>query len=157
LNKKVTARGSDDSTPPIRILLVDDNRHGLQARKLILEELGYRTTTAGDPLEALASMDGQQFDLVVTDYRMPHMTGVEFIQKLRERDLHMPAILVSGFVDVLGLTEENTGCNVVIQKSPNEVSQLVRAVSRLITKSKPGRKPSGSVASSAKKKAKDVS
>ncbi len=142
----------------MRILLVDDNQHGLQARKLILEELGYQTMTAGDPLEALASLEVQQFDLVVTDYRMPHMSGVELIQKLRERDLHMPVILVSGFVDVLGLTEENTGSNVVIQKSPSEVSQLVRAVGRLVNKGKPSRKPSASAPSAPKKaKAKDVS
>lgn len=137
---------------------MDDNRHGLQARKLILEELGYRTATAGDPVDGLAMLDGQQFDLVVTDYRMPHMTGVEFVQKLRETQPDMPAILVSGFVDILGLTEENTGCDVVIQKSPNEVSQLVRAVARLVNKGKPVRKPSGAAAGAARKrKAQDAS
>lgn len=153
----MTGRGSDEATPPIRILLVDDNRHGLQARKLILEELGYRTATAGDPVEALETLEQQRFDLVVTDYRMPHMTGVEFVLKLREREPNMPAILVSGFVDVLGLTEANTGCNVVIQKSPNEVSQLVRAVARLV-KTKPLRKPSSSQGGAPRKrKAQDAS
>ncbi|MBL8214314.1 MAG: response regulator [Bryobacterales bacterium] len=137
---------------------MDDNRHGLQARKLILEELGYRTATAGDPVEGLAVLEGQQFDIVVTDYRMPHMTGVEFVQKLRESRPDMPAILVSGFVDVLGLTEENTGCNVVIQKSPNEVTQLVRAVARLVKQAKPVRKPSGPAPGTARKrKAQDAS
>ena len=136
---------------------MDDNRHGLQARKLILEELGYLTATAGDPLEGLAVLDGQPFDLVVTDYRMPHMTGVEFVQKLRGRLPDMPAILVSGFVDVLGLTEDNTGCDVVIQKSPNEVTQLVRAVARLVKQGRPARKPSSAAAAARKRKARDAS
>ena len=109
-------------------------------------------------MEGLAMLEGQQFDIVVTDYRMPHMTGVEFVQKLREGRPDMPAILVSGFVDILGLTEENTGCNVVIQKSPNEVTQLVRAVARLVKQAKPVRKPSGAAAGTARKrKAQDAS
>lgn len=151
----MSVSGADVPGNPIEILLVDDNKHGLLARKLILEQFGYRTTLAGDPLEALSTFGDHRYDIVVTDYRMPHMTGVEFIQKLRELNHQMPVILVSGFVDVLGLTEENTGSNAVIQKSPNEVNQLLRAVGRL---AKTARKPQQSAEGTPKKRRKkDVS
>ncbi|PYT11879.1 MAG: response regulator [Acidobacteria bacterium] len=115
-----------------RILLVDDNAHGLSARKTVLEELGHRISTASSASEALDQFSGQKFDLVVTDYKMPRMDGLELIRQMRKEDPDVPIILVSGYVDSLGLNERSTGADVVIQKSANEVSHLVRSVGRLL-------------------------
>src|SRR5262245_41722219 len=115
-----------------RILLVDDNALGLSARKSVLEELGHRITTAPNAAEALEYFTRQKFDLVVTDYKMPRMNGVELIERLRKQAPDLPIILVSGYADTLGLSEDNTGADVVIQKSATEVSHLVRSVSRLL-------------------------
>jgi FixJ family two-component response regulator len=109
---------------PGNILLVDDNKLGLSARKCVL---------------------------VVTDYKMPRMDGLELIAGLRKTQPDLPVILISGFVDALGLSEENTGADVVIQKSANEVSHLVRSVARLLRK-KPVKKPAGSEGSGARKR-----
>jgi CheY-like chemotaxis protein len=123
---------------PQKILMVDDNRLGLSARRSLLEELGYQITPCHSAEEALERFnDG--FDLVVTDYRMAKMNGVELIGRLKQARPDVPAILISGFVDALGLTEASTGADVVIQKSNNEVAHLVRAVNRLLKK-KPARK-----------------
>jgi CheY-like chemotaxis protein len=128
------------------ILLVDDNKLGLSARRSVLEELGHRIATASNGVDALEQFGSRRFDLVVTDYKMPRMDGLELIVGLREIAPDLPVILISGFVDSLGLNEESTGADVVIQKSANEVSHLVRAVGRLLRK-KPARKPAGSVES----------
>jgi CheY-like chemotaxis protein len=128
------------------ILLVDDNKLGLSARRSVLEELGHRISTASNGVDALEQFGSRRFDLVVTDYKMPRMDGLELIVGLREIAPDLPVILISGFVDSLGLNEESTGADVVIQKSANEVSHLVRAVGRLLRK-KPARKPAGSVES----------
>lgn len=125
---------------PGNILLVDDNKLGLSARKSVLEELGHRIATAANGVEALELFARQTFDLVVTDYKMPRMDGLELIAGLRKMSPELPVILISGFVDALGLSEENTGADVVIQKSANEVSHLVRSVGRLL-KRKPVKKP----------------
>ena len=122
------------------ILLVDDNRHGLVARKTLLEELGYTVTTASNGEEALELFGNGKYDLVITDQKMPRMSGSELITNIRE---HYPAariIMLSGFVEGLGLTEENTGADVVISKSAGEVSHLLRAVTRLMS-SRISRKP----------------
>jgi two-component system response regulator HydG len=119
-----------------RILLVDDNANGLAARKSVLEELGFSivTCTSGaDALEQFSSRDA--FDLVVTDYKMPRMDGLELIGRLRKHTPSLPIVLISGYVDTLGLNEASTGADVVIQKSANEVSHLIRAVNRLLRKS----------------------
>ena len=130
------------SVPPEapRILLVDDNANGLSARKSVLEELGYFIQTASSGAEALEHFAASDFHLVVTDYKMPRMDGRELIRQLREQALAarsspckmLGIIMISGYTDALGMDEKSTGADAVIQKSSNEVSHLVRAVSRLL-------------------------
>jgi len=125
-----------------RILIVDDNSLGLAARRSVLEELGYKVFTSNSPHDALELCGKQRFDLVITDYKMPKMNGVEFIGRLRKLHPVVGVILISGFTDTLGLNEANTGADVIIQKSSNEVSHLIRAVNRLMRK--PSKKPPSS-------------
>jgi CheY-like chemotaxis protein len=122
------------------ILLVDDNRDGVVARRSVLEELGYQVVTAGCGSDALTLHDERNLDLVITDYRMSPMDGLELIAHLRKRGFHKPIILLSGFAETLGMRSENTGADVVIQKSSNEVDNLIRYTKRLLTP----RKPAGS-------------
>jgi CheY-like chemotaxis protein len=62
---------------------------------------------------------------------MPQMNGAELIQRIRLLDPNARIILLSGFVEPLGLTEQNTGADAVIAKSANEPAHLVRTVKRL--------------------------
>ena len=121
-----------ETVPSARILLVDDNKLGLVARKTVLEEQGYRVTTAQDGQEAFERLVRDRFDLVITDYKMPKMNGLELITKIRGRQMEMPIILISGYADALGMTEAGTGATVVIAKSAAEVPQLIRSVNRLL-------------------------
>lgn len=132
------------------ILLVDDNKLGLTARRHVLDELGYRTLIAASARTALESFTKNSIDLVVTDYKMPDMSGIDLIRELRQVKPNIPIVLISGFVDVLGLDEQTTGADQVVMKSANEVTHLVRAVSRLLNR-KPSRKPPGSAQSAAAK------
>jgi CheY-like chemotaxis protein len=133
------SRNSQTNLAPARILLVDDNPNGLSARKTVLEELGAAITTAASASEAIECLAATTFDLVVTDYKMPRMNGIELITRLRKQSPTVPIVLISGFVDSLGLNEHSTGADVVIQKSNNEVAHLVRAVSRLLRRKKPAK------------------
>jgi CheY-like chemotaxis protein len=116
------------------ILLVDDNRDGLLVRRTLLEELGYAVSIALNGEEGLKLFESANFDVVVTDYRMPRMNGAELIQRIRKLNPHARIILLSGFVEPLGLTEENTGADVVIAKSSNEPAHLTRWVKRLLNR-----------------------
>jgi CheY-like chemotaxis protein len=116
------------------ILLVDDNRDGLLVRKTLLEEIGYRVEIAKNGEEGLRLFEGGSFQVVVTDFRMPRMNGAELIQKIRKLDPHARIILLSGFVEPLGLTEETTGADAIITKSANEPAHLVRWVKRLVNR-----------------------
>ena len=135
--------GQYESKPTLsaRILLVDDNTHGLSARKRILEQLGYAVVAKSCPREALQCFANESFDLVITDYRMPDMDGSQLISQVRTAHADMPVVLISGFADMLGLNEAATGANAVIQKSAHEVPMMLRAVERLLERGKTPRKP----------------
>lgn len=113
------------------------------ARRTVLEQLGYSIVEAHTGAEALEEFDKQHFDLVVTDYKMPKMDGLELIQNLRLKKPAVPVILLSGFAEALGLTEASTRADVVIQKSNNEVNHLVRSVSHLLLRKAPKKAASG--------------
>jgi CheY-like chemotaxis protein len=132
------------STPVVnaKILLVDDNRDGLVVRRSLLQELGFRVEITGNCEEALKLVAASRFDVVVTDYRMPRMNGTELIERIRKVDPNVRVILLSGFVDPLGLTEQSTGADTVVEKSSREPAHLVRAVKRLLNRP-PQRKPPG--------------
>lgn len=122
-----------------KILLVDDNEHGLVARRSVLKDQGYSIELALNGEQALELLSQYQFDLMVTDFKMPGMDGVELIGHAREAHPGLTAILLSGFVEPLGFTEQSTGADAVIAKGPGEVGQLVRTVRRLLANRVPRR------------------
>ena len=130
-----------DPVSPSSILLVDDNTHGLVARAMILRTAGHTVVTAESGEEAWEFFQRNQFDLVVTDYRMGPMDGLKLIRLIRVLESPVRIILLSGFVGCLGMPDEATGADEIIAKSNKEVPELLRAVKRLLH-SAPGRKPS---------------
>lgn len=128
--------------PNASILLVDDNKDGLVVRRSLLEEVGYRVEISPNAEEALKLCATCRFDVIVTDYKMPRMNGTELIERIRTIHPDARVILLSGFVDPLGLTEQNTGADAVVVKSAREPVHLVRTVKRLLNRP-PMRKPPG--------------
>jgi CheY-like chemotaxis protein len=117
------------------ILLVDDSRDGLLVRRLLLEEEGYRVDVAVDGNEGMKAFAASAYDVVVTDYCMPSMNGVEMIAEIRKIDPRARVILLSSFLEPLGLTTENTGADVVLAKNSTEPANLKRSVKRLVNRS----------------------
>jgi CheY-like chemotaxis protein len=114
------------------VLLVDDNADGLAARRWVLEELGYSVITACSGANALEEIEKHTVDLIVTDWKMSPINGVELIAQLRQRNFRKPIVLLSAFADSLGLSREITGADQVIQKSAHEVARLVSALKRFL-------------------------
>jgi len=131
-----------DSVPTARILLVDDNARGLTARRMILADHGYEVETALSGEEAWERFQEHSFDVVVTDLRMGGIDGVELIRRIRATDAPTRIVLLSGFIDCLGLTTESSGADELINKSNKEVPELLRAVRKLAAR--PRRRKPGS-------------
>lgn len=120
-----------DAPTASRILLVDDNLHGLTARKLILSEQGFDVQVALSGEQAWEMFCLSGYDVVVTDFRMNGMDGVELIARIRASDSPASTVLLSGFAGCLGMTERSTGADQIVCKGAREVQDLLRAVKRL--------------------------
>ncbi len=129
------------ASAPAKILLVDDNTDGILARRSVLEELGYKVVSAGCGSEALKLAERENFDLVITDYKMSPIDGLELIRQLRQNGYQKPIILLTGFAEHLGLRPQTSGADIVIQKNANEITALIRNTKRLLSLP---RKPPGS-------------
>jgi PAS domain S-box-containing protein len=86
-----------------RILFVDDEAALVKLGEKMLQGLGYTVVATTSSLEALAIFRSraEQFDLLITDYTMPQLTGLELIEEIRRIRADMPVILCSGYTDFL--------------------------------------------------------
>lgn len=76
-----------------RILVVDDEKNIRTLFKMELEEVGHQVETAESGLEALRIFTTKPVDLFIIDIRMPDMTGLELMERIRERDAHVPIVV----------------------------------------------------------------
>ncbi len=90
---------------PRTLLLVDDEENILSALRRLLRREGYRTLTAGSGAEGLALLAEQEVDVIVSDQRMPGMTGVEFLRKAKELHPETVRMVLSGYTDLQSVTD----------------------------------------------------
>jgi CheY-like chemotaxis protein len=83
----------DPATP--RILVVDDEDAILYVFERYLSIAGYRVVVAGNGADAVRAGEAGPFDLLITDFRMPGMNGIEVIQALRRLQPALPALVIS--------------------------------------------------------------
>ncbi len=79
------------------ILFVDDHEVLARLSCEILEMQGYRAVCAYNAAEALEKFEQQKFDILVTDWKMEGMNGVELARRIRAKDPQIPVIIVTGY------------------------------------------------------------
>ncbi len=117
-----------------RVLYVDDEPALAEVGRRRLAGLGYTVSTATNPAEALARFRAapDAFDLVITDYSMPHMTGLELARELTRSRRGVPILLVTGYMEEFP-TDLVSGAGVrrVLSK-PVTLASLGEAVANLL-------------------------
>lgn len=110
------------------ILLVEDEEGIVQFLKQGLEEENYQVTAATNGLDGLTLFQNQKFDLVLLDWMLPKMTGLEVCQKIRETNSKTPIIFLTA-KDTVQETIEGlkTGANDYIKK-PFSFDELVERI-----------------------------
>ena len=83
-----------------RVLIVDDEPDMLENCTRILSRQGYSCTTAGDGAAALAILERDRPDLVLTDFKMPGMDGLTLLRQAHELDPALPIIMITGFATI---------------------------------------------------------
>ena len=101
--EKNIAPGDQRTDAPVgseRVVVIDDEPAITTSVQSILSNLGYHVTAFTDSAEALAAIRNQadQFDIIITDFSMPGMTGLELAKEIRAVNIQLPIILTSGFL-----------------------------------------------------------
>ena len=84
----------------IRVLLVDDNQSQRDAMEAILEN-DFDVTTARTGQEVLSRVEREIYDVVVSDWQMPGMDGVQLVRALRAKNVDVACVIVTGRMDLL--------------------------------------------------------
>jgi two-component system response regulator AtoC len=123
-------------TPQPTILLADDEPLERGSLSLMLEQEGYNVTTVEDGMAALTQLENKQFDIVLTDIRMPRMTGMELLKRIKERNIESEVILITAYGEIKDAVEATKiGAYNFVEKNQNMDDELKliirRAVERL--------------------------
>ncbi len=138
---QINANAAIDAAPPAlvldnspRILYLDDDESMVSLVNRLLERRGYRVSAFTDQMEALAALasDPASFNLVVTDFNMPGMSGLDVARAVRAIRSDLPVAIVSGFIDEqLRAEAEQAGVRELIFKA-NLAEEFCDAVARLV-------------------------
>ena len=115
-----------------RILVVDDEEWLLELAASTLRELGYEPVEYSDPRQALEAFqaDPDAFEALITDLRMPGMSGDELIRAIRSTRPLVPVVLISGYVGDRSTTEDSGLADEVLIK-PVRINALAASLARM--------------------------
>lgn len=99
-NSDSGGRSRGSSKTPKRVLVLDDEDLHAQMIVDLLEEGGYQALKLNTPADALLAMKKERFCLIVTDFRMPGINGVDFVSQVRQLEPAMPIFVVTGNIQV---------------------------------------------------------
>jgi len=128
--------GQNESLPTqqaTRILVVDDEEAVLTVTKRILERAGHHVESCSSGDEALALLSTQRFDAMISDIQMPGTTGLKLLRAVRDYDLDLPVVLMTGAPGVKGATEavEYGAFRYLIKPVP--IQELTHIVGRAVS------------------------
>lgn len=116
-----------------KILFVDDEEDLVQLNHMMLKNLGYKVTTTCDSKTAIKKFEEKpdKFDLVITDYAMPFMTGLDMAEEISRINPSVPIIMCTGFGDLINKEKtEKIGIKEILLKpvSYRKMAETIRSV-----------------------------
>ena len=121
-------RSADRSLRKLSVLLVDDEDLVRFATAEMARELGHKVTEAGSGDVALEKLaEGGEFDVVITDYKMPRMDGAALAERIRETRPSMPVLIITGYT---GISDD--ALNLPRLAKPFGQSELAAALAKLM-------------------------
>lgn len=128
---------STTAIAPKTILVVDDEPFVCDAVKMMLTFDGHRVETASSGKAALELFSPGKYDLVITDYAMPHMKGDELAVQIKSRAPGQPVVLITAYAEMLKASNSPlTGVDSVVSK-PFLLDDLRSAIADATAAKKP--------------------
>ncbi len=117
-----------------KIIIIDDEKRMCDSLAALLSQSSYQVRTFQDPLEAMKLIESGDVDLVVTDIKMPKMTGLDILEKVREKDEHLPVILMTAYATLSSAVEAISKGAYDYLLKPVEYAQFELAIKRALDK-----------------------
>lgn len=128
--------GASDAMAPLpsgkTVLLVDDNRELSELTSMILKERGLSVVSASGGAEAFSILEGDpdRYDVIVTDFAMPIVSGTDLINKARKVRAGWPCILITGYADESSISQRPA--DVPLVRKPYEPDELINALRQIL-------------------------
>lgn len=119
-----------------RILIVDDEKRMRHILQLILEREGFHAEQAENGKAALAMLKDRQFDMVITDLKMPELDGLSLLQEARKRAPDMPVVVITAYGTIENAVEAMQKGAIDYITKPFEGERIVLTVKRCLQLSK---------------------
>ena len=114
------------------IILIDDEEKFAVMLQELLKVAGYEADFCLNPEEALGYIKQENYELVITDYKMPQMDGAQFLEEARKVNPDLPVIMISGLMNMPELIKvANIGVTLVLEK-PFNTEDLLNYVGRFV-------------------------
>ena len=115
-----------------RVLVVDDEVKMQRVLEIMLKRMGHNVACAGNGHEALAALEQTPCDLIISDLRMPGMTGIELLQALRTQGNDVPVIILTAYGTIESAVEAMKlgACEYIVR--PFDVDALEITVKRIL-------------------------
>lgn len=115
-----------------QVLIVDDEADMALAIKESLKRCGFAPSVCYNAREALSGINLTNFSLIITDMKMPHMNGIEFLKEIRKRGIFTPVIVITGYGTVENAVDAmKLGATDYIMK-PFSFDSLRRVIERIL-------------------------
>ena len=119
-----------------RILIVDDSANTLEVLRRNLTAAGYQVFTAPGVSGAIEILEQTRLDLVITDLKMPNVSGMDLVRHIRENFRDTEVMMITGYPSIEGAVEAiKTGAEEFLAK-PFTDTELLSAVQRVLDKTK---------------------
>ena len=129
-----------------RLLVVDDEEAICEGCRRIFSRQGYEVVKSSNPQEGLARATSDEYSAILLDIKMPEMSGLEFLSRLRTAQRQTPVILMTGFPSIpTAVTAIGLGAAGYVTK-PFTPEEITRAVHRYVPLNKDSRPAEGDVA-----------
>ncbi|PLX89414.1 MAG: sigma-54-dependent Fis family transcriptional regulator, partial [Desulfuromonas sp.] len=119
--------------PARRIMLIDNEVGLCRMMEAVLVDQGFQVKPYTRPVQAVADFSAGEYDLVITDIKMPEMDGLEVLQHIRKRDPEIPVIMITAYATVeMSIQALRRGAYDMLTK-PFEPDELIYRVKNALT------------------------
>src|SRR5687768_3218406 len=117
----------------VTVFVIDDDQAARESLQAMVKAKGYEVRGFSSPEEFLSGYQPDWTGVIVTDVRMPGMSGIEFLQRIKSQNISLPVIVITGYADVaMAVQAMKAGAETFLEK-PCQDQELASSIEQALT------------------------